>query len=185
MLSDKDAGIYEKIHKKYINLKSYSATVDLTVISNKTKKSYRVKQYMKEPDMMLIEYQDTGAKILIKDGRAFAKFAESQLILDADDDINYLFINEFLRLYYMSQETSLSVLSNSDDAGLTYMGTELTNPTAYRYRLVLAIDNKTLNPVRLSVCDMAGEDVMYADFKDFIYNDKLSDDCFDGFTEEK
>ncbi len=177
ILSDSDADIYAKIHNRYSKMESYTAEVTLTVISNKTEKTYKVKQGYLSPDKMVANFLDTGAKAIIKEKNVTLSYGENLVTLPASSDINYLFINEFFKMYYMSQSTALSVASH-DRGSTTRLETELISPTSHRYKSVLTINNKTLNPERLSVCDMSGKDVLFADFHSFVYNDKIDENEF-------
>lgn len=177
MLTDSDADIYAKIHNRFSHMTSYSSEVTMTVISNKTENKYELKQYFKAPDKMAAVYCDYGTKYIITETGAHLSRGESSAIFPANDDVNYLFLNEFFKIYYLAQDTTLAVL-NTEGGGSTILETELTTPTAYRYRARLTINNKTLSPMRLAICDMSGNDVLYADYKSFIYNDSIDDSIF-------
>lgn len=178
MLTDSEADIYAKIHKRYAAMDSYTAEVTMTVKSNKTESSYRLRQQYLAPDKMSAELTDAGIKTIIDGDNAVVINGENATVIPAAGDINYLFVNEFFRLYYLSQETAVSVTSGSTSGGVTRLETELIKPTAYRYRAIMTVSNQTLNPESLIITDMSGETVLRADFSSFIYNDKINGDHF-------
>lgn len=175
-LSDSDADIYAKIHKRYSKMTSYTSEVTICAKGNKTENIYTAKQYYISPDKMLTVFDD-GLKILINGAASQVKMGDNEAVFSASDDIYYLFINEFFRLYYLSQDTALSV-ANHSAGSITRLTAYLPSAKASRYKLVLTINNKTLSPDRLSVCDAGGNEVLYADFKSFIINDKIDEEIF-------
>lgn len=176
MLSDSDADTYAKIHKRYIQMSSYCADVKITVLSNKTQKTYQAKQYCLLPDKMMLDFSE-GLKIVFAGDKVNVISGENSEEFHASDDVNYLFVHEFFELYYRSQDTAVSA-QNHDDGGSTFLETELINQTSHRYKAVLKINNKTLNPERLTVRDLGGNDVIYADFSSFLYNAKIAEEIF-------
>ncbi|MBP3337322.1 MAG: hypothetical protein J6L59_02820 [Clostridia bacterium] len=176
MLSDSDADTYAKIHKRYIQMPSYCADVKITVLGNKTQKTYQAKQYYLSPDKMMLDFSG-GLKIIFAGDKAKVISGENSEEFHASDDVNYLFVNEFFELYYRSQDTAVST-QNHDDGGSTFLETELINQTSHRYKAVLKVNNKTLNPERLTVRDLGGNDVICADFSSFLYNAKIAEEIF-------
>lgn len=176
MLSDSDADTYAKIHKRYIQMLSYCADVKITVLGNKTQKTYQAKQYYLSPDKMMLDFSG-GLKIIFAGDKAKVISGENSEEFHASDDVNYLFVNEFFELYYRSQDTAVST-QNHDDGGSTFLETELINQTSHRYKAVLKVNNKTLNPERLTVRDLGGNDVICADFSSFLYNAKIAEEIF-------
>ena len=47
-LTDRDADIYQRIHKKFSHMTAYTAKVEVTVYSNKTENTYVMHQLMKD-----------------------------------------------------------------------------------------------------------------------------------------
>ena len=171
MFTDSDADIHAKIHKRYSDMKSYAADVKITVKSNKTENVYTAKQFFSEPDTMSVEFNESGTLYLIKNGMAVLKKGENELSFPAANSINYLFINEFFKLYYTSQDTAITV-SSDEVLSVTRLETELIGSTSKRNSAVLTVNNKTLSPERLVIYDFGKNPVIEVDFLSFIYNAK-------------
>lgn len=182
-LTDSDHAVYEKILSKYHNLKSYSVKVHLTVMSNKTENKYEMLQCYKEPDCYRVE---VNAPSNLKGLTTVTNGANSKVHMEGmandisvpkSEDLNFTYINSFFKMYYMSEETAIHV-SNKNELGTTLLETELLGFGANRYKATMTIDNKTLNPVKLTVFDMAGRANMVAEFTDFVYNENMKDELF-------
>ena len=186
-LSDKDVGVYEKIHHYYSKMDSYSALVTLTVKGNKTENSYRLEQYAKGTDKTLSRIVSPeflkGVETVRNGEIAQVRYSgekQRRLEVAASKDIDCSYVSSFLRYFYQSEETAVSV-SASEEAGggTTLLETELPRVSARRSKATMLVDNRTLAPKNITVYDMGGNIVFIAEFDKFRYNDTIKDEIFE------
>ena len=180
--SDSDMDIYEKIHKHYNKMESYTADVDVTVYSNKTENRYFVAQKVKSPDMYYTHITDEkatfGVTTVSKGGKTktVADGSEYSMTVPDGDSLGVLYLNNFFKAYYASEETSLSV-QKSLKSKKTMLSVEIFDENTAIKKVNLSIDNKTLAPVSISV--YGDEDLLLmGTFENFRYNEKIDDSLF-------
>ena len=174
--SDRDMHIYEKIHKNYNNLKSYSADIDLTVYSNKTESRYFVSQKFSSPDKYFSRTTDEDASFsvtTITNGDITKTSADGlsySLTIPSEDFLNLLFVNNFFKAYYSSEETFLSVNSSLKNGKKTVLEVAVHDKNSYIRRASLSIDNGRLTPKEFSAYDEEGTKILSAEFLNFSEN---------------
>lgn len=182
--SDSDMDIYEKIHKKYNKMESYTADLDLTVFSNKTENRYFLSQKTKDPDKFYARVTDDkgtfSVTTVVNNGttKVSAEGSEYSMTVPCEDYLGLLFVNTFLRMYFSSEDTSLTVdkaLSKSDK---TVMEVSVENPDLNLSRIVLTFDNKTLMPYGATIYNREGKAVAKGKYENFIFNDKIDESVF-------
>lgn len=182
--SDRDMDIYEKIHKHYNKLESFSADIDLTVFSNKTENRYFVSQKFKTPDKYFTRVTDDNGTFSVTTitncdkTKTYADGSEYSLIIPSEEYVNLLFINNFLKAYYMSKETFISVDSSLTKSDKTILDIKLSDNDLSIKSISLSIDNKTLSPHSLTACGSDNKKLFVATFDNFKYNDKIDDSIF-------
>ena len=184
--SDADMDVYEKIHKRYNEMESYSAQVRLTVKSNKTEKTYLLRQYAKEPGKYrteILEPESMKGLVTVQNGESVKLTkpdTDKVITAPAEEELDYTFVNNFFKLYYKSEETAIDVVAGADGgaSGTTLLETELMPAEAHRKKATMLIDNKSLKPKNITVYDMGGNINMIAEFSDFVYNDNCKDEIF-------
>ena len=180
--SDSDMDIYEKIHKHYNKMESYTTDLDMTVYSNKTKNRYFVTQKVKSPDMYYTHITDENATFSVttvsKDGvtKTAAEACEYSMTVPDDNSLGILFLNNFFKAYYASEETSLSV-QKSQKSKRCVLTVDIFDKNDSIRKVTLAIDNKTLSPVSISVYE-SDELLLKGTFENFRYNEKIEDSVF-------
>ncbi len=183
--SDSDMDIYEKIHKYYNKMESYSARLNFTVISNKTQNEYVATQKALGNDKFWIEVKDEKNNLslttILNGTKAKLLSDESSLsvAVPTKDILSLLFVNSFFDNYYASEETSLLV--NSLNGGnFTTLETELSVENSKAKYITLSINNKTLSPEKIEICDIGKKVWLTGTFSDFKYNDNsINDSVFD------
>ena len=180
--SDSDMDIYEKIHKHYNKMESYTADVDVTVYSNKTENRYFIAQKVKSPDMYYTHITDEnatfGVTTVSKDGKTktVADGSEYSMTVPDDNSLGILYLNNFFKAYYASEETSLSVQKTPKSKKTTLTVSIFDENTVIK-KVNLSIDNKTLSPVSISV--YGDEDLlMKGSFENFKYNENIEASLF-------
>ena len=179
--SDSDMDIYEKIHKYYNKMESYSAHLKFTVISNKTQNEYVATQKALGNDKFWIEVKDEKNNLsltTILNGTK-AKLLSDEISLSVavptKDILSLLFVNSFFDNYYASEETSLLV--NSLNGGnFTTLETELSVENSKAKYITLSINNKTLSPEKIEISDIGKKVWLTGTFSDFKYNDNSIND---------
>lgn len=186
-LNDRDMDIYEKIHRYYSEMESYSATLTLTAYSNKTENVYTAEQKTKGNRFYTkITRPGTDFSVTtVTDGdetRTFTEGSDYALTVPSAEHAGMMFVSRFFSAYYASEQTTLSVSSTLSDGARTVLETELSenNPRLSHARLTL--DSQTLAPLVLEITDTAGKTVLQGAFSDFRYNDSIDDKIFS--TEE-
>ncbi len=186
LMTDSEAGIYEKIHHYYQKMASYSARLRMRVYGNKTENIYEVEQYVKGSDKSLlritapediagVETVTNGENMVVRKGKADAH----ALVLSAQKELDICFLGTFLRYYYHSEETAVSVSSSGDSGGTTLLETNLPQVEEGKCRATLLVDNKTLAPKSITVYDAGGNIKLLAEFTEFVYNDAIDDIIFE------
>ena len=175
--SDSDMDIYEKIHKYYSNMESYSATVTFSCFSNKTENQYTAEQKAMGNDKFFCKVTAPGSDLsvtTIVNGSATKTLADGtdySVTVPYADTSGLLFVNSFFKTYYASEETYLAV-NGTGKGNVTILETQLSPKNTNAAKIALSIDNKTLSPVNLTVYDMGGNVSVSAAFSNFHYNDK-------------
>lgn len=183
-LSDQEANIYRQLHKKFSRMESYSATVKLTVKSNKTENIYTMTQKVKSPDQAVVTLKEPEAlagvtTVFSGDFVSVSAISgENALTIPAQDTMNDLLLNEFFALYYQSEDTALSVSASSENQGTILLETVAIPDSSTRYKISLLCDTKKLEPKTLTVYDVGGNVRMIAEFSDFSYNPSMDDGLF-------
>ncbi len=182
--TDRDMDIYEKIHKTYSKLESYTADLDLTVFSNKTENRYFVSQKTQDPDKFYVRVTDekgTFSVTTITNGsttKISADGSEYAMTVPCEDYLNLLFVNTFLRAYFASEETSLSVDKSLAKNNKTLMEVAIENEELNLSKVSLSFDNKTLAPDTVTVYNREGKVTAKGKYENFKFNDKINETVF-------
>lgn len=180
-LSDSDMNMYEKIHTYYSKMENYSANVTFSCFSNKTENQYTAVQKAMGNDKFYIQVSNSDSSLsvtTVSNGSATKTRTEGtdySVTVPSADTMNLLFINSFFQAYYASENTCLAV-NETVGGNVTVLETEIFPKNTNAAKISLTIDNKTLAPKLLTVCDPGGGVVMSAAFSDFRYNDKSIDE---------
>ncbi len=183
-LSDRDADIYTQLHKKFSRMEAYSATVKLTVRSNKTENTYTMTQKVKSPDQAVVTLKEPASlagvtTVFSGDFVSVSADGEARpLQVSAREAVNPLLLTDFFAMYYQSEDTALSVSASLDSQGTILLETALIPDTSERYKMSLLCDANKLEPKTLTVYDVGGNIRMIAVFSDFSYNPPLDASLF-------
>lgn len=183
-LSDSDMDIYEKIHAYYGNMNCYSANVSFSCYSNKTENTYVAEQKAKDSDKfhLKVTLPDSDMSVTtITNGQSTKTLTDGtgySVTVPSAETSNLLFINNFFKTYYSSEDTYLAV-GNTAKGNETLLETAVFPQKTTAAKMSLSVNNKTLAPLCLTVYDMGGNVTMRATFSEFSYNDKaITDDIF-------
>lgn len=184
VLEDRDADVYRRIHEKFSRMTAYSATVRLTVKSNKTENTYVMRQQVKEPQMARVDIEEPaalqGLTTVYRDDRVMVRgFAdEPPLSLPAAEQLNDIFVSHFFALYYQSEDTSVSVSAGGEPDSTLLLETAAIPESSGRYKITMRLDSAKLEPRVITVYDVGGNIRLTAEFSDFCYNPSLADSIF-------
>lgn len=182
--SDSDMDIYEKIHKQYNKLESYTSDLDLTVFSNKTENRYFVSQKTKDPDKFYARITDEKGTFSLttitnnSTTKVTADGSEHAMTVPCEDYMSLLFVNNFLRAYFASESTSLSVDNSITKTDKTLMEVAVTNEDLNLSKVSLSFDNKTLLPDTITIYNKESKAIAKGKYENFTFNDKIDETFF-------
>lgn len=182
--SDKDMDIYEKIHKKYLKMESYSADLDMTVFSNKTQNRYFVSQKTSEPDKFytLVTDPDGLFSVTTITNSAVTKVttdgSDYAITVPSNEYLDLLFVNNFLKAYYASEATSLTVDASFIDSDKTTLSVETNYTDSSIKKVSLTFDNESLAPEAISVFGENDTLLSIAKYENFKFNDNIDPSVF-------
>lgn len=182
--SDSDMDIYEKIHKQYNKLESYTSDLDLTVFSNKTENRYFVSQKTKDPDKFYARITDEKGTFSLttitnnSTTKVTADGSEYAMTVPCEDYMSLLFVNNFLRAYFASESTSLSVDNSITKTDKTLMEVAVTNEDLNLSKVSLSFDNKTLLPDTITIYNKESKAIAKGKYENFTFNDKIDETFF-------
>jgi len=183
--------IHTRIYRKYSNIDSFSAVVEVTVNTDRTENVYQMRQYYIAPDMFRedvlspenlegMTYIFSGGTMLIippNDG-------ESVLFEDIPKNRSYTFLPDFFGRYFEIGTEAVPVSAEPTgetaqvDETVTVLEVQLDGDNIYRATQKLWIDNKTLMPIRLETYDADGDPLVVVLFTEFNLNDNIDDEIF-------
>lgn len=182
--TDSDMDIYEKIHKRYNKMESYSADLDITVFSNKTENRYFASQKTLNPDKFYTRITDedgTFSVTTVTSGdttKTTADGSEYSLTVPSQDYLSLLFVNNFFRAYYASEKTALTVDRSISKSDKTLMEVAVTENDLNITKVTLSIDNKTLEPDTVAVYNADNKVLAKGKYENFKFNDKIDETVF-------
>ncbi len=170
---------YKEIYKRYNDLQSFSATVEVTVQTGQGKSVYTAEQKYKASDWLEVTFTQPqslsgsgyvfdGETILLKSG--FGHTEEIQnAALSAGSSVS---VADFFEEFYKSEETA--VKSEASASGRqTCLSCFLPGKNKNRFRQSLWIDNGTYLPVRLETYGIDEKPTVTVEFCEFIRNMKI------------
>ena len=182
-LHDRNMDVYEKIHRYYNEMESYSSDLTITAYSNKTKNTYHAEQkalgndkfYMKiaadQGDLSITTVENGGKVTTTTDGSEFS------VTVPTHEGTGLLFVNRFFAKYYASEDTVLSV-NGGRNGSVTVLETALSESNPRFAKAKLTVDSKTLAPLRIELADRNGDAILKGEFSHFIYNDSVDERIF-------
>ncbi|MBR5613946.1 MAG: outer membrane lipoprotein carrier protein LolA [Clostridia bacterium] len=176
---------YKEIYKRYNDIQSFSATVEITADNRQTQNVYLAEQYYKAPDkfaMTVLQPQSVsgsgyvfeGGKVLVKSGFGHGEEFEGLSVSERSS----VAISDFFAEYYKSEETFIQ--TDGKLAGdTTCMTCFLPGKNERRYMQSLWIDNKTYLPLKMITYDIKENPVVTVVFKEFERNCEIDQQKFE------
>ena len=180
-------GIYTEIYEKYKDIQSYQCKMTMSVTSNKTVRDYKLQQYYKAPDKYRVEFLEPkeikGMTMVYKEQGVTTihpaiegKFTLSDFTLI--DEPSYMFLRDFFKTYYKSEETSVTV-AKTEASKNTILKAEIPGNNSYRFSQSLWIDNETLLPKKMEVYDRENKPVIRITYEEIEFDVEIKDEIFD------
>lgn len=169
-LSDAEADRYSNIHKKFSQMKGYTARVRMTVYSNKTKQVYELQQRIESPhkaEITVTSPDSLCGLTTVYNGKnvTLRQDGIGEVQLTALPDFDYTRLDDFFALYYQSEDTAVTTAGGSEKNML--LETAVVPQQSEQYRLTLLLDGKKLTPKVLTLYDIGGNIRMTAEYFDF------------------
>lgn len=173
----------KKIDKRYNGLKSYTATVNVTVLGNGKPETYVMNQAWQAPNLYRSEVIEPeymrGTVSIINDDGIWLKGGNSSAVkMEAGtESINteYMFVSDFFSDYF--SEEHLQQLSADEDGNYVLNAAE-RGTNRHRFTQNLIIDGKKCEPVCLATFDDKGNEALRVEFVKFIPNDNIDKSNF-------
>ncbi len=177
--------VYKEIYKRYNEMQSFYAEVNITVQNEKMSSEYIARQFYESPDRFSVVVDSpeevAGSGYTAKDGKYTLKSGfgdEKVLDIVFPNEKNTIFVCDFFEEYYKNEETFLET-SGGITGKTTTLGTYLGGGNPKRFMQSLEIDNKTYLPLTLTTYDIDKNPVVVVKFCNFIRNAKPDQSLFD------
>jgi len=177
----KEENALSDIKLRYNQIKDFVVEADVTVKMNKYPESFHARIYYKYPEKERIEIYKGGDldKIIIYNKEKvfiyFKKINRSVIIENqADEDKHYLLLSNFIKNIMTSERIDLTTEKN-----YYYLYYEVPDGNIYFAKEAIWIDKKNFLPVKMSIYNLKGEEVVTATYAQFLANKNLSDDVFE------
>ena len=147
----------EEIKQNILNIKTYKATLTVTIVNNRNENNYKIEQEVTndyEKQVVLEPEEINGLEMVYKNGTLEIKNTDLNLskIYNNYPNIseNNLFLTQFLQSYQNGEEENKSI--DTTDENKMVMKVK-TNRNKYNVTQVLYVNMKNLKPEKLEILD--------------------------------
>lgn len=180
-----DASAYEKIQKQLTNMTSYESKATVKYISNKNTNEYETLQQCKTSGEYRIEVtgpEKVAGNITMYDGSTIYqqnKKISGKIAVSTKEtqERSEILFTSFLKNYTQSNEIAV-MAATIDEGKCTVLEATIPGEHPFLAKEKLWIDNKTLNPVQLSIYDQDGSERISVTYNTFAYNVDLEGELF-------
>lgn len=181
--SNKKEDTYDA-HKKLANMKSYSATAEVTVYSNKGNTTYKVKQFYVVPNKLRVETLEPDflkGKVVVYNGQ---KWRIHHPLINQTMDVNELKDGESFIYLGIIQN---SIMSSEDakyshvkkyDADYIEVKSTIPGGNKYRRSVALYLKEDEYYPEIMEIFDDNNKVSVSVKYSDFEYNRETNDSLF-------
>ena len=181
----KELSPMEKIHKRYIGLDSYEATVRVVYVSNQGKNEYKMKHYYKRSGQYRIEImepQNLAGIVTIFDGEKVTQMnpnIEGKALVEIEKSPyrEEILLGSFFKNYFQSQEVALEV-GKMEEGEATVLETQVPNNNPMLAFERLWIGHEKWDPMYMILYDDKQEKRIVVKYDEFMYNKTLDDALF-------
>jgi outer membrane lipoprotein-sorting protein len=180
-----DQTSYEKVHKMLLELTSYRARATVEYKANKGSNIYETLQHCRITGEYRVEVtgpEAVSGSVTCSDGQRIYQYSTRvngrvSLLAKESQERSEIFLTSFIRNYFNSQETSISVTSMGEGQ---FTVLEAAIPGNHPYLAVqkLWMDNETIKPVKMIVYDPDGAERIIITYNAFEHNVELDDSLF-------
>lgn len=171
---------YSKIYESYGNIQSYSADIEVTVITGDSERTYTATQYYAAPDLYRIDYtsEEMEGISCVLSGDKLSYKGPGGEVTEFEDYIPgekyYIFMTDFMERYCKSEEAQ-----NTAKRGRTILHLEENGDNPHRASMELWIKNKTGLPEKMITYNDKGEERVIVKFENFKMNEGIDKKVFD------
>lgn len=175
----------EKIQQQLLNMDNYACIATVEHISNKSTKTYKMKQYYKksgEYRLEMLEPDSVNGIITTYNGKTICQFnpklgGEIRKDIQPSIYVDEMFLGAFIKNYLKSEQTSISV-SKFDAAKCTVLEADVPGDNKYLDTEKLWMGNEDLMPKQLIIYDVDGVERIKVTYGEFKFNAKLEEKIF-------
>jgi len=166
--------VYEKIHKRFYNIPSYSTNCEVTVVSNKNTNTYNITAvYDNQSKRYRLDFDDVT--IILGSTNAQIKRENKVMTVPVTDENMLMLVNTFFESYYTGES---SVNTSSQISGDVTLKCDILNSPDYAKYMELIIDSKTILPKTMSVFNKQNKQIITVKFNNFNILNKIDDNTF-------
>lgn len=183
----KDEGLSdtEKIQNQLLNMQNYACVATVEHISDKSTKTYEMKQFCKktgEYRLEMLSPESVEGIITTYDGNTVTQYnprVESKFTKNIEPSIyvDEMFLGAFIKNYLQSEQTSIET-AKFDASKCTVLEAVIPGEHKYLCTEKLWVENENLIPKQLIIYDKQGEERIKVIYKEFKFNAKLDDKIF-------
>ena len=164
--------VYEKFQEQILKIESYTCTAELTVLGNKGESNYTIKESYNKPDNYRLEIispknlkgqtvEYNNKKIIINN----AEINDSIEFPNKNENIQYLFIGDFIKNYLQSESNKDLVMNMSNE--YLELESKIQGDDKYFNKQKLYINLKDKNPDKMEIIDKEGNVRITVEYKNF------------------
>lgn len=176
---------FNDIQKTFSTINNYISVGDITVVGNKSSKSFKVKHTFQKPDKYIAEIiepkENQGNKVIYNKDVAYMynKKIEQYTILKQIDipEDKTLFLGYFLRNLSNVEELKIDK-ETIENREYIVIGIEIPGSNIYRAYEKLWIDKSTKLPYKLKVYDSKYNEIVKIRYQDVEYNTNIDKEIF-------
>ena len=176
---------YEKVQRTLVELKSYRARATVEYKANKGSNVYETLQHCRATGEYRVEVtgpEKVAGSVTCSDGTHIYQYSTRvngrvSLLVKETQERSEIFLTSFIRNYLKSQEVSISV-ANMEAGQCTVLEAAIPGGHPYLATEKLWVDNETLKPVKLVICDPDGAERIVVTYSAVEYNVELDDSLF-------
>ena len=176
---------YAEIYKRYNEMKTFYAHVEIVVKNARTENVYEAKQYYAAPNRFSIEFEKpeelSGSGYSFNDGKIRLKSGigkEEKLSAAYKMEDSSIFITDFLEAYYKSEDAFVET-SSDGEGEITVFNRYTGDGNRSFFKQRLSFDNNTFLPIRLETFDVDGNPTVTVIYKEFKRDCEIDNKVFE------
>lgn len=173
----------EKIQKTLTGMDNYQALCTVTFKTQRGENTYKMLQYAKmtgEYRIEVLEPERLKDTVTVCDGKSIVQIDNrvgGKVYMAKPSEVrNLVLLNSFIKNYLQAEDTLAPVSGEVEKTTLL----EAMIPGNHRWlsKQNLLVDNDSLKPLKMSVLDQEGNEMIIVQYDDFKYNVELDEKMF-------